>query len=143
MTDAIFKSAQDVSYFLQLAGYKVKKTKVYDDALKGVLIRQLDGTILKADVEAYAQGLPRLDGVEFEIDYSFILMFRADLSREIRKLISLRRMINELLEFRKNKRKAASVHACQCGKVAAAASSGGQAAETEAELDECGCDKWV
>ncbi len=41
--------------YLEKEGYKIKKTKVYDDAKNGLLPVQPDGTVFRSDVESYAK----------------------------------------------------------------------------------------
>jgi len=43
-----------VEKYLSAAGWKVKKSKLYQDKKKGLLKMQPDGTVLKSDADAYA-----------------------------------------------------------------------------------------
>jgi hypothetical protein len=49
-----FKDRSEAVKYLQEQGYKVKKSKVYADAKKGLLRVQHDGRVLKVDLKAYA-----------------------------------------------------------------------------------------
>ena len=66
MNDRILKNKLEATEYLQRRGYKVGKSKVYADAKRGLVRIQEDGTILAADVEAYARAAnlqrPDLDG---------------------------------------------------------------------------------
>ena len=54
--DEVFKDRLAVVEYLQNAGFKVKKTKIYQDAKAGKLVIQPDGTVYRKDVERYAAG---------------------------------------------------------------------------------------
>lgn len=58
-----FKSRIDVVNFLQQEGFKIKKSKLYQDADKGFLKVQPDGTVRHSDVKDYilVAGLKKVD----------------------------------------------------------------------------------
>lgn len=49
-----FANISEAVTFLQSQGYKIKKTKAYEDAKKGLLIVQTDRSVLENDALAYA-----------------------------------------------------------------------------------------
>ena len=59
----VFKNLAAVLEYLQKAGWKIKKSKLYQDRKNGQPLAQQDGTFLQRDVDAYAiSRLERLGG---------------------------------------------------------------------------------
>ncbi len=57
-----FKSLHQVLKHLKDSGFKIGKTKLYEDAGKGAIRINPDGSVLETEVRAYAGTLPRQDG---------------------------------------------------------------------------------
>lgn len=57
-----FKSLHQVLQHLKDAGYKIGKSKLYEDARKGAIRINPDNTVLETEVRAYAGTLARVDG---------------------------------------------------------------------------------
>ena len=57
-----FKSLHQVLQHLKTAGYKIGKSKLYEDAQKGAIRTSPDGSVLETEVRAYAGTLARVDG---------------------------------------------------------------------------------
>jgi len=57
-----FKSLHQVLQHLKDAGYKIGKSKLYEDAKKGAIRINPDNTVLETEVRAYAGTLARVDG---------------------------------------------------------------------------------
>ena len=65
--DAPLKGIMDVLQYLQSEGWKISKSKLYEDENK--IDKQKDGNILKKDADKYAaMFLRKLDGSDYEID---------------------------------------------------------------------------
>lgn len=65
--EAPLKNILEVLDYLQQQGWKVSKSKLYDD--QGKIDKQKDGSILKKDADKYARlCLNKLDGSDYEID---------------------------------------------------------------------------
>lgn len=65
--DAPLKNILEVLDYLQQQGWKVSKSKLYDD--QGKIDKQKDGSIIKKDADRYAKlCLSKLDGSDYEID---------------------------------------------------------------------------
>lgn len=58
-TRPAFKNVNSVIEWLKDNGYKRSRSMVYSDKDEGKLVVQADGTVLAADVRAYAATLPR------------------------------------------------------------------------------------
>ncbi len=57
-----FKSLHQVLQHLKDAGYKIGKSKLYEDAKKGAIRINPDSSVLETEVRAYAGTLGRMDG---------------------------------------------------------------------------------
>ncbi len=57
-----FKSLLQVFQHLKSAGFKIGKSKLYEDAQKGAIRTNPDGSVLETEVRAYAGTLGRVDG---------------------------------------------------------------------------------
>lgn len=57
-----FPSRRSVFFHLVSAGYKISIAKVYRDFKKGLIRKEMDGTVLETEVRAYAANLERIDG---------------------------------------------------------------------------------
>lgn len=57
-----FKSLLQVYQHLKNAGFKVGKSKLYEDAKKGSIRTNPDGSVLETEVRAYAGTLARVEG---------------------------------------------------------------------------------
>ncbi|MBI3582387.1 MAG: hypothetical protein HY096_00370 [Nitrospinae bacterium] len=65
--EAALKGIPEVLEYLRLEGWKVSKSKLYEDQLK--IDKQKDGSILRKDADKYARlCLSKLDGSDYEID---------------------------------------------------------------------------
>lgn len=69
-TGPVFENLLAVEKYLQGEGYKIKKTKIYDDAKKGKITVQPDKSVRRDDVIAYAskEGLRRIADESGNID---------------------------------------------------------------------------
>lgn len=58
----VFKNLMAVLSYLKGCGFKLQKTKLYNDHTNGLLRVQADGTVYLADVKGYAQNLSKFTG---------------------------------------------------------------------------------
>lgn len=85
--------------WLQGKGYKLKKSKLYNDVKKGRLALQADGSILERDLERYAKGLQKFE--EMAADGASGELLRSKMETEIEKLREQVRQIkykNQILQ---------------------------------------------
>lgn len=77
-----FKSRMEALKWLQEEGYKIKKSKFYKDADIGMPAVQTDGSVLAADIKAYAATLNKVKNKSGELDPDF----KSKTKKENRKL---------------------------------------------------------
>ena len=65
-----FESLHAVVRHLQDTGYKIKKSKIYQDKLKGLIRVNADGTVLESEVRGYAAGLEKVADRTGEVEKS-------------------------------------------------------------------------
>jgi len=65
--DEVFANRLEALGWLKAQGFTISKSKLYQDAKKGVLKVQSDKTILRSDVESYAKGLKYLGAPSDEL----------------------------------------------------------------------------
>lgn len=81
-----FDNLMDVCEYLTSEGWKISKTKLYED--QGKIHKQKDGTMLKQDVDRYAAVLSRLDGSDFEGHASEKLRWETEIAKQKAKLLT-------------------------------------------------------
>jgi len=81
-----FDNRLEVLKYLQRLGYKVGKSKLYQDCKAGLLRLQSDGSVLESDVKAYVAkaGLVKPDQMAYEIES--VDLMRKKQKREVEKL---------------------------------------------------------
>lgn len=84
--DRIFENRLEAHKFLQRRGYKIGKSKFYNDVKNGLLRIQPDGSVLKSDLDSYIKrsGLvqPDMDRDAEEAEQ----LYRQKLQKEVEKL---------------------------------------------------------
>lgn len=87
-----FQNLLEVTAYLRESGWKVGKTKIYEDQYK--ITRQTDGTFLRKDVDKYAAAfLRRLDGTDADNDEESLSLqkLRLEIQTAQEKLEKVRR----------------------------------------------------
>ena len=81
-----FENRLEALKYLQRVGYKVGKSKLYQDVKAGLLRLQSDGSVLESDVKAYVAraGLVKPDQMAYEIES--VNLTRKKQKREVEKL---------------------------------------------------------
>lgn len=94
----VYENRNAVAQYLKEQGYKIGKTKLYEDAAKGMLRVQADGSILKSDVDLYIKAY--LQGKKIGGDDDGDELARRKLEMEVKRLENQVREQN--LEYEKS-----------------------------------------